>query len=186
MKYNVLPKDVFRSDAADRADAAIVVGTSDPECLRHRIEAGIQLFQGRRVRRLILTGDGRKKQSDGRSEAARMREVAVLAGVPAEAIFLDDAHDDIAAGARELGRLLKSDGAWQVVRSIVLVSSAWHLLRIFILMRRHLPHQCLLTCHPASEGITSSNWQTSPQGRAVVENELRLIEKLLKTGYSLK
>jgi vancomycin permeability regulator SanA len=186
MKYSIVPKDVFRSDAAARADAAIVVGTSDSDCLRHRIEAGIQLFQGRRVPRLILTGDGRKKHSEGRSEAARMRDVALQAGVPADALFLDEAHDDLAASAKELGRLLKSDAAWQGVRSIVMVSSAWHLLRLFILMRRHLPHQCLLTCHPASEGITASNWQTSPQGRAAVENELRLIEKLLKTGYSLK
>lgn len=186
MKNNVLPKDVFRSDAAGRADAAIVVGASDQDYLRHRIEAGIMLFQGRRVSRLILTGDGRKKHCEGRSEAERMREVAIQAGVPAEAIFIDETHDDITACAKDLGRLLKSDALWLAIRNIVLVSSAWHLFRLFILMRRHLPHQCLLTCHPASEGITAANWQTSPQGRAVVENEVRLIEKLLKTGYSLK
>jgi hypothetical protein len=34
--------------------------------------------------------------------------------------------------------------------------------------------------------VTASNWQTTPQNRAIVENELRLIEKLLKTGFSLR
>jgi hypothetical protein len=53
-------------------------------------------------------------------------------------------------------------------------------------MRRHLPNSCAIFCCPATQGITAANWQTSPQARAVVDNELRLIEKLLKTGYSLK
>jgi hypothetical protein len=57
---------------------------------------------------------------------------------------------------------------------------------MFIVMRRYVPNKVTLYCHAATEGVTASNWQTSPQNRAIVENELRLIEKLLKTGFSLR
>ena len=57
---------------------------------------------------------------------------------------------------------------------------------MLIVMKRYVPNKVTLYCHAATEGVTASNWQTSPQNRAIVENELRLIEKLLKTGFSLK
>jgi hypothetical protein len=43
-----------------------------------------------------------------------------------------------------------------------------------------------LYCHPTPDGITARNWMLEPRGRAAAENELRLIEKLLKSGYSAK
>lgn len=186
IKRSLTPSDVFRQDAADRADVAIVLGSADAELLRHRTTAAVTLFNSRRVTRLILCGDGRQKHAEGRSEADRMREIAVKAGVPATAIVLDDTSPDAVGNARECSRLLKTDDRLASTRSAFLVSSAWHLQRLFIIMRRHLPHQLSLYCHPAAEGITAANWQSHPQGRAIVDNELRLIAKLLKTGYSLR
>lgn len=180
------PKDVFRSDPFDKADVAIVVGASDPDNLRHRITAGIALFTKKKVPTLLLCGDGRKKHPQGRTEADRMQELTTQAGVPSDAIILDDSNDDFAASAKECGQLLKTHARLQGVRSVALVSSAWHILRLCIVMRRYVPKQLTLYGCPAAEGVTAANWQTTPQGRAIVENELRLIEKLLKTGYSLK
>lgn len=186
IKQSLLPKDVFKQDDAARADVAIVVGSPDPEHLRQRTAAGVALFKAGRVPRLILCGDGRHKHSEQRSEADRMQELAVQAGVPQSALLLEDSGQDIAASAKECSRLLKSDSSLQTARSAFLVSSAWHLLRLYIILRRHLPRQLTLYCHPANEGITSANWHSQPQGRALVDNELRLIDKLLKTGYSLR
>ncbi len=186
MNSSVLPKDVFRNDFSGRADAACVIGAADAELLRQRIDAGIALFREQRVPRLLLLGDGRRKHAEGRSEADRMRESAVQGGVPENCLQLFDEHDDLVAAAKDLGRRFKSEPGLKDVRRLVLVSSAWHLLRLFVLMRRHLPNSCAIFCCPATQGITGVTWQTSPQARAVVDNELRLIDKLLKTGYSLK
>jgi vancomycin permeability regulator SanA len=180
------PKDVFRSDPFDKADVAIVVGASDPDYLRHRITAGIALFTKKKVQTLLLCGDGRKKHPQGRTEADRMKELALQAGVPQDAIVLEDSNDDSAASAKECSQLLKTHPRLQGVRSVALVSSAWHTLRLCIVMKRYVPKQMALYGCPAAEGVTAANWQTIPQGRAIVDNELRLIEKLLKTGYSLK
>ena len=108
------------------------------------------------------------------------------AGVPEASIIIEDTGHDPIESAKACGRLLKSDSSLQSVKSAFLVSSAWHLLRMSIVMKRYVPNKVTLYCHAATEGVTASNWQTSPQNRAIVENELRLIEKLLKTGFSLK
>lgn len=186
MKILPQPKDVFRADTAPKADLAVVIGASDPELLKHRINAGIALFRGKKVPQLLLCGDGRDKDTQGRSEAERMKQIAVAAGVPESSLVLDDESHDVADMAKNGTRLFKNHDVLKATKSVFLVSSAWHLLRVWMIMKRHLPHQVALHCHPANDGITASNWQATPQSRAVVENELRLIEKLLKTGYSIK
>ena len=186
MSKSLLPKDVFRQDSVERADLAIVMGSPDPDHLRHRITAGISLFTAGRVPRLLLTGDGREKHPEQKSEAVRMQEIAIKSRVPAGAIITEDTARDVVEIAKECTRLLKTDATLQAVKSVFLVSSAWHLQRMFIVMRRYLPNKISIYCHPSSEGVTGSSWQTTPQGRAIVENELRLIEKLLKTGFSLR
>lgn len=186
IKNSLLPKDVFRLDNAARADVGIVMGSPDQEHLRQRIAAGIALFKAGKVTRLIVCGDGREKDPLQRSEAVRMKEIAVKAGLPETSIITEDTGHDPIESARECGRLLKTDSNLSSVKTAFLVSSAWHMLRMFIVMKRYLPNKVTLYCHAATEGVTAGNWQTSPQNRAIVENELRLIEKLLKTGFSLR
>jgi vancomycin permeability regulator SanA len=186
MKNLPQPKDVFRTDSADRADLAIVIGASDSELLKHRINAGVALLKSKKTSRLLLCGDGRDKDAQGRTEAERMKQIAIAAGLPDAALVLDEQSHDLVDMAKNCAKLFKSDDVLKTTKSAFVVSSSWHLLRVFMIMKRHLPHQVSVFCHAATEGHTASNWQTTPQGRATVENELRLIEKLLKTGYSLK
>lgn len=186
IKNSPLPKDVFRQDDAPRADIGIVMGSPDAEHLRHRIAAGIVLFKAGKVPKLLVCGDGREKDPQQQTEAIRMKEIAIKAGVPENSIIIEDTGQDPIESAKACGRMLKSETSLQSVKSAFLVSSAWHLLRMLIVMKRYVPNKVTLYCHAATEGVTASNWQTSPQNRAIVENELRLIEKLLKTGFSLK
>lgn len=139
-----------------------------------------------KVPMLVVCGGGRERDSQQRSEAERMKEIAVKAGIRETSIIIEDTGHDPIESAKACGRLLKSDSRLQSVKSAFLVSSAWHMLRLFIVMNRYVPNKVTLYCHAATEGVTASNWQTSPQNRAIVENELRLIEKLLKTGFSLR
>lgn len=115
-----------------------------------------------------------------------MREIAVKSGVPETSIVLEDGSTDPISTAKECTRLLKNHEQFKGTKSAILVTSAWHTLRTFIILRKHLPHGITLSCSPATEGGTAKNWQTTPQNRAIVTNELRLIETLLKTGYSLR
>jgi vancomycin permeability regulator SanA len=96
IKNSLLPKDVFRHDDAARADIAVVMGSPDAEHLRHRIAAGITLFKAGKVPKLLVCGDGRDKDPQQASEAVRMKEIAVKAGVPEASIIIEDTgHDPI-------------------------------------------------------------------------------------------
>ena len=178
-------KDVFVEDAFGQADAALVIGAPDVVDLQQRIAAGIALVKSRRVPLLILSGGGRKEPG-GLTEAERMCEVAMAAGLREDILISDSASTDLAGTAKEFQRLLKADSRLSTLRSLAVVSSAWHLLRASIVFRKHVPRQLKLYCHPTPDGITARNWMLEPRGRAAAENELRLIEKLLKSGYSAK
>jgi hypothetical protein len=106
--------------------------------------------------------------------------------VPDTAIILAEPVTDLADAAKHTQRMLKSEPRLQTARSLALISSAWHLLRVSIVFKKHLPRQVTLYCHPTPDGITARNWMLEPRGKAAAENELRLIEKLGKSGYPLK
>ncbi len=123
-------------DRAAPADAALVLGfalandgTARPQ-LVGRMEHAIGLVKRGTVPRLVLSGGVGKA---GHTEASVMRDLALAAGVPAEALILDeDARSTIENFA--CGRpLLERLGA----RGVLLVTEPWHMTRAMLLARRH-------------------------------------------------
>ena len=78
--------------AADKAPIAIVLGASvkadgtASDALVDRVATGVELYQHKKVKRLLMTGDNGKFHTD---EVAAMRRLAQEAGVPAEDIQVD-------------------------------------------------------------------------------------------------
>lgn len=120
-----------RADDA-RADALVVFGAavwpSGPSpTLRVRTLAAAALFHRGVAPRVVCSGG----HSGGRSEPEVMAELLRAAGVPAEAIVLDEAGVTTRATLASIVRL--GGGTW---RRIVAVSSPSHLLRIVEEARR--------------------------------------------------
>lgn len=178
------PKELFISDDAPQADAAIVCGCSDTEELQQRTITAVRLLLSRKTGLLLLCAGGRSQSQD--NEAERMAAIAVQAGAGPQQFMQVSASGELAETARDCSKLLKTDGRLAGLKSVWLVTSAWQMLRLRIVMKHHLPRQLRLLCHPTDAGITATNWMKLPRGRALAENEIRLIEKLLKNGYSLK
>jgi uncharacterized SAM-binding protein YcdF (DUF218 family) len=118
-----------------QADAIVVLGAAlrpdgtPGEPLLRRIRHGVELFKAGAAPRLILCGgDGRRS---GTSEAAAMRVIALGAGVPAEAILLDERSTNTYENAVETGALLRAHG----LRTVLLVSERFHLPRARMLFR---------------------------------------------------
>lgn len=177
-------ESLFRKDDFSHADLAIVFGANEPE-LDHRITTGAELITSGRVQKLLLTGDGRRRHSATRTEAARMRDIAVSLGVRPSNIIIEDKSQDTIANAQKCRALIEANSELRGIQSVALVSSAWHMLRVFMLMRRCLRDVITLFCHPTPDGHTADNWETSAAGQHVVANEIRLIGKLLRKGYRL-
>jgi uncharacterized SAM-binding protein YcdF (DUF218 family) len=88
-----------------------------------RVEHGVRLFDKGLAPRLILSGG---RWAPHRPACApRMKALARSLGVPADAIIAEDRSTRTAENAREVARLLRTEGA----RAIVLVTSALHMRR---------------------------------------------------------
>lgn len=179
------PQDVFRDDAFDTADLAIVFGASKPE-LTYRIESGVNLVTTKRVPKLLLTGYGRpSSRVKRRSEASQMKAYALANGVSENQILIEDESTNTVENACKCLGMLATHPALKDVLSIALVSSAWHMLRSLTIMLHHSPQTLTFFCHPAGGGCTAANWRNDREGIRLVENELRLISTLLTLGYKL-
>jgi len=97
--------------------------------LSDRVEAGVRLWRGGRGRFLVMSG---AVDPDGTSEPEAMKRLAVISGVPEDAIVLDPTGRNTWLSAVGAARLL-AERNW---RSSVSVSHYFHLLRIQMSARR--------------------------------------------------
>lgn len=118
------------------ADCAIVLGArvfddgTPSDALADRVDEAIRLYQQGRVRRLLMSGaiDAR----NGFSEPAVMKARAVAAGVPSDAVLLDEAGVDTASTVRSSARL----AAEQAIGTALVVSHYYHEPRLKMLFDR--------------------------------------------------
>lgn len=118
------------------ADCAIVLGARvwddgrPSDALADRVDEAIALYQQGHVKRLLMSGaiDAR----NGFSEPAVMRDRAVAAGVPSEAILLDEAGVDSASTVQNSARLSRA----QAIGSALVVSHYYHEPRLKMLFDR--------------------------------------------------
>jgi len=124
-----------RSDYRRRADAIVVFGAkayadgTPSQALADRVATACRLYHAGYAPRLIFSGgpgDG------GAHEAHVMRRLALDAGVPAGAIFLDEQGLNTHATAANTASLFARLG----VRRVLAVSHFYHLPRIKLIYRR--------------------------------------------------
>lgn len=97
-------------------------GTPQP-VLYDRVATAVDLYHAGKVQHLLMSGDGR---GPFYNEPAAMRQTAMQLGVPAEAIWLDEAGLDTFATCERALRLFG-------VQQAVLVTQAFHLPRALYL-----------------------------------------------------
>lgn len=111
-----------------KADCAVILGAGVYDdgrpslALTDRIDEGIRLYKGKRVRALVMSG-GRGR--NGFHESEVMRRYAMEHGVPSSAIVIDWHGKSTAASARSCRELMKDKG----YKSTIVVSHYYHLLR---------------------------------------------------------
>jgi uncharacterized SAM-binding protein YcdF (DUF218 family) len=117
------------------ADCAIVLGAKVDArgrpslALSDRVRTGIALYRSGLVRYLVMTGG---TGANGVSEPQGMRRMAIAAGVPPEAIVLDEHGVNTRASAVNVAELMRRRG-W---KEGLLVSHYYHLARCRMAFRR--------------------------------------------------
>lgn len=119
-----------------RADCAVVFGArvwndgTPSLALSDRVDESIRLYHQGRVSRLVMSGG--VEPENGFSEAEVMRDRAQKAGVPREAILLDEQGVDTAATVRNVAKLLRKEK----LGSALVVSHYYHEPRAKMLFDR--------------------------------------------------
>jgi uncharacterized SAM-binding protein YcdF (DUF218 family) len=124
-----------RRDEARPADAVVVLGAAQYDgrpspVLKARLDHAIALFRGGTARTLIMTGG--VGAGDTVSEAVAAQRYAVRQGVPAGAILTERTGLTTLQSMQAVRTMMDRRG----MRSAVLVSDPFHMLRLKLLSRR--------------------------------------------------
>ncbi|MFO0658575.1 MAG: YdcF family protein [Polyangiaceae bacterium] len=133
---------------ARKADAALVLGAKvyasgrPSEALAERVDTAVSLYKQGLVQKLIMSGG---IDPNGQSEPAAMRRRALDAGVPDEAIVIDEQGNNTRASIANTAAMMRS----HELRKVLAVSHYHHLARVKL-----LASQAGLPCYtvPADEG----------------------------------
>lgn len=122
-------------DAAKNADAIVVLGAAQyagkpSPVLKARLDHGLELWKAGMSHRMILTGG--KGTGDTTSEAAVGRIYVQKHGVPDSAILLETGGRNTRESMQTVARIMESKG----LKSAILVSDPFHMLRLWIIARR--------------------------------------------------
>ncbi len=138
-----------RRSASGHANAIVVLGAAQyggrpSPVLRARLDHALDLWNGARADRVVLTGG--RRPGDQISEAAAGRRYLVRRGVPTRAILLETAGRTSLASMEGAAQLLQASrsgrrGDTASVRPrVLLVSDPFHMLRLEVLARLHGLH----------------------------------------------
>lgn len=140
------------TDALLVLGAAVWPGERPSPILRSRVEAAVDLYHQGYAKQMIVSGGlGRYPPS----EAEVMRRVAVAAGVPEEAIILEEASHSTLDNIENSAEIMRARG-WT---SVAVVSDPFHMYRIC-----RMAEDAGLEAHPAP-AADSPGW-TIPRLRA--------------------
>ena len=164
--------DYSKRDEKCPADVAIVLGASVTDeavspVLRERLNHGVWLYRNGYVDRLILTGG--VGEGDTLSEAYVSRQYVLSQGVPADAIFLEEASAITEENLKNAKSIMDANG-WQTA---IVVSDPLHMMRAMEMA--------------ADYGITaySSPTPTSMYRGLRTKSQFLLREMVYYTGYVL-
>ena len=151
----------FPPDNRIRADVAIVFGMNDPT---RPAQYAAKLWHNGTVARLLFTGGHNPKL--GATEAGEMARLAFAAGVPANAVLVEDkarnTDENACFSARLLAEATGKDEPGPPSR-VLLLTIHYHLRRAYIAARRWLPPQTQLgwACYPSLHYTSTDWWQVA-------------------------
>jgi uncharacterized SAM-binding protein YcdF (DUF218 family) len=161
-----------------RSDLAIVFGHHDAGVSAQRARHASSLFLGGHTPRLLFTGGPTGEGEE--SEAESMAAVAKDRGVPPAAMLVEPRSRTTVENLSLSASLLAGEGLLDSLEVLHLVSCPWHMRRVSHLARAAFGPAVRLLASPHDEGCTASNWAWSPECRARVLTELRLVRSLLR------
>jgi len=149
-----------KDENCQAADVIIAVSGGDTAA---RAKSAVELYQNGWADKIIFSGAARDPNSP--SNAAAMREIAFQAGVPEDAMIIDEISTNTRENAINTAKILKKNN----VKTAILTTSPYHMRRVLWEFKRAAP-EVEFRSRPA-EDASWNFWFIKPSGwwRAISE-----------------
>ena len=165
----IIGKTVFPGikDSGKKADAIVCLGC--PSANKVRVPHAVKLFFDGRAERIVFSGGVYR---DGECEAERMKEQALLLGVPEDAILLDKLSfttaDNMLGSLLELSRTV----GLKDIHSLIIVTADFHMPRALLLAEKFTPDFIEVIPSHAKSPVDENTWVGSAY-EDIVRREFR-------------
>lgn len=174
MSIREVSEFLFVRDEPENADLIFVFGGKR----RERAEKAAQLYHQGWAGKIWISGGDRR--STGIPEAEALRNAAVEAGVPPEAISIETSSINSLENVALSCPQLEARYGWSNLKRIMVVTSPVHMRRAQLLLSRHCPAGTRLICCPDDRAdVRADNWWTTREGLHLVLRELEKVRHLM-------
>lgn len=180
----VIDKLLFQDleDTGEKADCILVLGST--KAAKYRVPVAVDAYKAGRASKIMLCGGKLRDFPDGKySEAEHMRKAALELGIPEEHLILEDSSQDtvenILFALVELQRTF-----WlNKVRSVLLVTTAYHMRRSLAIARYLFPeHIAVIPCPANDTNTRRDNWMDTSVGTQRAKAEAMKLVSYVANG----
>lgn len=153
--------------------------------IKERVAKAVELYNNKRIQKVIFMGgtNGVSNQNNSIiSEADKMKELAIEAGIDKNDIILDNTSNNTFENIDNAMSLLKNE--IDTIKNITVITSEFHLKRCYAILKKNYPN-INITLVAAKDGFSDSdNWFLSDNnwnsGRSLATYEAHLLIKYAK------
>lgn len=182
MSFEDQGQSLFLRDEPEKAELIWVFGCSDPHLSAFRARHAAALYLEGFAPSILLSGG---RLTAPRSEAQVMATACIEAGVPYQRLLFEQLSRNTYENATRAAELLIELGCLSGLRTVLLVSCAWHMHRANLMARRAFPAHVRFLCCPHEQCCTQANWRETVACKQRVLTELELVRRFRETGLLL-
>ena len=135
--------------------------------LKDRVDAAIELYENKKIKRFLLSGDHGRENYD---EVNHMKKYLLNKGIPIEDIFLDHAGFDTYNSIYRAKKIFKVD-------SVIIISQAFHVKRA-VYIAKHLDLQV--------QGYTADKHTYGIAKKMIIRESLANVKALIELLFNRK
>ena len=166
----------------DVADCIIVLGSM--KASKYRVPVAAEAYHSGRANIILLCGGKIRDFPEGKYiEAEHMQKAALALGVKKENIILENSSQNTVENIQFALLELRQMVDINKIRSVLLVTTAYHMRRSFEIARKIFPQEITIIPCPANDTSTKrDNWMLSSAGIERVKNEAMKIVRYITNG----
>lgn len=180
----IVDKLLFRGleDTGENADCILVLGSL--KAAKYRVPVAVDAYRSGRAGKIMLCGGVLRDFPAGRcTEAEYMRQAVLELGVSEENIIVEDSSKNTVENILFALIALQRNLGLNEVRSVLLVTTAYHMRRSLAIARYLFPdHISIMPCPANDNNTRRNNWMHTPAGVERAKGEAMNIVRYVTSG----